>query len=124
MTEVATLKKTIQQLVSQKKYVWSHYFNMRNHFFRHTCEQQQRIQKIVDMIDEMNEDEIPSNFKNLIASITDIAIKNDEFLKCSICLSVLQNDTITSSKCGHLYCVTCLNKLKPTKKCAVCRQTL
>jgi hypothetical protein len=124
MSEIANLKRQVQQLTAQKKYVWCHYFGLRNNFFNHIVEQTKQIQSIVDMIDEMDQSEIPPKFVEMIGKITNIAVKNEEFLKCSICLELLQPETIDTSKCGHIYCKKCLDKLKKTKKCAVCRATL
>jgi len=122
MTDI--LKKTILKLENQKKYAWCFYFNMRENFFDHIFTQEQQIQKIVDKMNDMDQSSIPPEFVELIADITNIAVKNQEFLKCPICMNLLYKDTITSSKCGHLYCNNCYKQLLKTKKCAICRKTL
>lgn len=43
----------------------------------------------------------------------------DQSLYCSICYENYKNAAL--DPCGHVYCITCITKLYPKKKCPQCR---
>lgn len=59
-----------------------------------------------------------NNFIKNIKNINDIK-KNT---LCSICLNIMKNDNIGITKCGHIYCYSCIYKcIKINNKCPECR---
>ena len=52
-------------------------------------------------------------------------LKNKELIKCSICLDDINKNSISLTKCGHLYCYECLKTaLCIDTRCPQCRKTL
>lgn len=52
-------------------------------------------------------------------------IKSVGWGDCPICWDRLGNNPVASTKCGHVYCMKCLEKsLKVEKKCPTCRHVL
>jgi len=52
-------------------------------------------------------------------------IKKKELIKCSICLDDINKNSISLTKCGHLYCYECLKTaLCIDTRCPQCRKTL
>lgn len=48
-----------------------------------------------------------------------------KFGGCPICWDELGKNPLASTKCGHVYCMKCLQEyLKLEKKCPTCRQVL
>jgi hypothetical protein len=52
-------------------------------------------------------------------------LENKELIKCSICLDNINKNSISLTKCGHLYCYKCLKTaLCIDTRCPQCRKTL
>lgn len=52
-------------------------------------------------------------------------LENKELIKCSICLDNINKNSISLTKCGHLYCYECLKTaLCIDTRCPQCRKTL
>jgi len=52
-------------------------------------------------------------------------LENKELIKCSICLDNINKNSISLTKCGHLYCYDCLKTALCTDtRCPQCRKTL
>lgn len=59
-------------------------------------------------------------FNNLLPSI-----KEGNLDDCCICMCTIENDNLGLTKCGHVYCYTCLAELvKSNGMCAMCREKL
>ncbi|XP_059051188.1 E3 ubiquitin-protein ligase RNF4-like isoform X2 [Achroia grisella] len=51
--------------------------------------------------------------------------ESKKFSACPICWDELGNNPLASTKCGHVFCLKCLEQyLKIEKKCPTCRQVL
>lgn len=51
--------------------------------------------------------------------------RKKQFGGCPICWDELGKNPLASTKCGHVYCLKCLEDyLKLQKKCPICRQSL
>lgn len=49
----------------------------------------------------------------------------NKFGECAICWDELGTNPLASTKCGHVYCLTCLEQsLQIEKKCPMCRCSL
>lgn len=49
----------------------------------------------------------------------------NKFGECPICWDELGKNPLASTKCGHVYCLKCLeNALQIEKKCPCCRRVL
>lgn len=49
-------------------------------------------------------------------------LSNKTYDTCSICLNNISDDTLSMTKCGHLYCYECIYQcVNHTKKCPMCR---
>ena len=52
-------------------------------------------------------------------------MNNNELIKCSICLDDIDKNSISLTKCAHLYCYECLKSCRfVDKRCPKCRKTL
>jgi late competence protein required for DNA uptake (superfamily II DNA/RNA helicase) len=88
-------------------------------------EKVEALEKALKRRSESNATEVP---QHLLTMIAELHTTNNKLLECPICLNSINKKTLTSSKCGHLYCKDCMDKLKKEpidkKKCAVCRKAL
>jgi hypothetical protein len=50
------------------------------------------------------------------------ALKKD--IACPVCLETIETEQLAISGCGHKYCKECLEKIKETGKCAICRKSM
>lgn len=123
---VTALKEQVRQLIGQKKYAWCHYFNTTDHLMTHIMDQQYKIMMLnASIASANNNNDIP---QHLLTMITDLHTANNKLLECPICFNTINKTNVTSSKCGHLICKSCMDKLKKEpiekRKCAVCRKSL
>ena len=88
-----------------------------------------RIKKLelkVDTISKKNlekEKEVINiiNYSNELVS----SLNAKKIDKCMICLSKIQLRSVAVSKCGHFYCISCIEKtINITNKCGYCREQL
>ncbi|OWR44703.1 hypothetical protein KGM_203805 [Danaus plexippus plexippus] len=51
--------------------------------------------------------------------------KSNSFGECPICWEALGKNPLASTKCGHVYCMKCIERsLQSEKKCPTCRSSL
>ena len=52
--------------------------------------------------------------------------KLEEYTECSVCFDRLTKDNMELLKCGHIYCKSCISKLKEnaTPTCPTCRKKI
>jgi SNF2 family DNA or RNA helicase len=67
-------------------------------------------------------------FQNVVTKIKNTNNKNANKEECIICLDQIPEDNISVTKCGHIYCYTCINQVFQTRgtynKCPYCKRDI
>ena len=72
-----------------------------------------------DLSNEIDNFNIQESYKEKIISI------NKKKNECSICLNNIKSNNLCLTKCGHIYCFTCIHKsINYSHNCPSCRQDL
>lgn len=88
-----------------------------------------KIQKLNEKINEISnktkqkEKEVTNiiNYSEKLISL----LNEKDIDKCMICLGKIPLNSVVVSKCGHFYCIVCIQKtIEKTNKCGYCREKL
>ena len=76
---------------------------------------------IISVAVAMRESNMPTLPPHIMAQYMEMAMELKKELCCPICLEMVTKENYQYTYCGHIYCKDCLDKIKTTKTCAVCR---
>jgi translation initiation factor 1 (eIF-1/SUI1) len=110
------------QCKKAKSFAWAKYYNAMG-------QQANNAIVIVRQVPMRNDrgtiivDSIPTHFST---EFVEMAKELRKEFSCPICFDMVNSETIDITHCGHIYCKTCMTRLKadPEPKCAVCRKKL
>ena len=105
-----------KKLENQRKQAWRSYYQVQRILFETIQENQKIVNQLRQLCDEQKM-QIPPHFK-------DELVKNLKELECPICFETMTFETFALTKCYHKLCKSCLEKLRSSGRCPVCRTNL
>ena len=118
-SEIEKLKTQNKSLEYQRSFAWAKYYSEVRDRHLEQVVQFTTTDVLLNTIEEQDE-AIPQFVVN---ELNDLHKQLKTAIECPICYEILDNFEL--SKCGHKYCITCLDKLIETSnKCALCKKQL
>jgi len=103
---------------AKSKYGWKRYFEERQSKFH-------EINGLLDVIAKLQADPAYASGigKHLQTQISDTFKAAKKSIECNICLEAIEFKHLKSGKCGHHYCIECINHwLTLSNECPTCKK--
>jgi late competence protein required for DNA uptake (superfamily II DNA/RNA helicase) len=111
------LERELKACDKQRRMAWAKYYQELDKRWTEA-----RI--IVRVVEKIDTEDMPSH---ITTEFYDMAMSLKKEFECPVCLTMPDTkENFKVTKCGHIYCKTCLEQLKQVKpsKCAICRENI